>query len=48
MTEPDLDALTDLVEQAVTAEGDRYDGLVAAHDAVREALADDNAQASGR
>lgn len=48
MTHPDLDALTEQVQQAVSAQGDRYQQLVAAHDAVREALADDDAQAPGR
>lgn len=50
MSEPDLDALVQLVDQVGTAEGDRYEGLVAAHDAIRDALArtDDDAQAPGR
>ncbi|MEI2644134.1 MAG: hypothetical protein U0R28_04770 [Candidatus Nanopelagicales bacterium] len=48
MSEPDLDALTEQVEQALAADGDRYPHLVAAHDAVREALADDDTQAPGR
>lgn len=51
MTEqPDLEAIEQLVDEATTAEGDRYEGLVTAHEAIREALArtDDDAQAPGR
>ncbi len=46
----DLDELTDMVEQVSTVQGDRYDQLVAAHDALREALAhtDGDTQAAGR
>lgn len=46
----DFDALSELVDAAATAEGDRYPQLVAAHDAIREALAqtDGDPQAAGR
>jgi hypothetical protein len=44
----DLDDLEELVDQATAAPGDRLAGLQAAHDALREALADDDAQAPGR
>ena len=47
---PDMEDLEKVVDEATAAEGDRYEGLVAAHDAIREALArtDDDAQAPGR
>jgi hypothetical protein len=48
MSEPDLDAVEQVVDAATTAQGDRYEQLVAAHDAVRDALTDDDAQATGR
>jgi hypothetical protein len=46
----DLDGLTVMVEQVAGADGDRYDQLVAAHDALRDALArtDGDTQAAGR
>ncbi len=46
----DLDELTAMVEGVVAYEGDRYPQLVAAHDALREALArtDGDTQAAGR
>lgn len=46
----DTDDLTALVDEAASAQGDRYDKLVAAHAALREALArtDGDTQAAGR
>lgn len=46
----DLDELTETVDQVATIEGDRYEQLVAVHDALRTALAetDGDAQAAGR
>lgn len=46
----DLDQVTALVDDAARTDGDRYDKLVAAHDALRAALADTDGdtQAAGR
>lgn len=46
----DLDELTTLVEAITSVQGDRYERLVGAHDALREALAhtDGDTQAAGR
>jgi hypothetical protein len=46
----DLEELTEMVDQVATVEGDRYEQLVVAHDALRTALAetDGDAQAAGR
>ena len=46
----DLDVLTAMVEQATTAEGDRYPPLVGIHDALRAALSetDGDPSAAGR
>jgi hypothetical protein len=45
-----IDELSQLLEQAAAAEGDRYPMLVRAHDGLREALAetDTDATAAGR
>lgn len=45
-----IERVTEIVDQAAKAEGDRYEQLVAAHDALREALAetDGDAAATGR
>jgi hypothetical protein len=48
VSERDLDDLQEMVERATTADGDRLAALQAAHDALREALDDDDTQAPGR
>lgn len=46
----DLDELTSMVDKIEAVQGDRYEQLSAAHDALREALAhtDGDPQAAGR
>ena len=46
----DLNEVTALIDQAAASEGDRYEQLCTAHDALREALVhtDGHTQAAGR